>query len=112
MDIVRAMSREGKVTTEQLVAGPGRYLMCSRGSYGVTKLLDRIGPERVILVWSLWRGYWERRNWMRAWAESRGVAAQFIHSGGHAWPEDLDRLVEAVAANETIWVHTDERARA
>ena len=44
---------------------------------------------------------------MREWAERRGVEPQFIHSGGHAWPEDLRRLVDSVGAKETVWVHTD-----
>ena len=30
-----------------------------------------------------------------------------VHSGGHAWPEDLHRLTEAIAAEQTVWVHTD-----
>ena len=33
---------------------------------------------------------------MRTWAEREGVQAHFIHSGGHAWPEDLDRLEAAL----------------
>jgi len=85
-----------------------RFLMCMRGSYGVTKLFDKIGAANVDLVWSPWRGYWGRPDCaMRKWAERRGVEARFVHSGGHAWPEDLERLVAAVGAGETVWVHTD-----
>jgi ribonuclease J len=107
MDLARQMSRQGKVTTEELTATPGRFLMCTRGSYGVTKLFDVVGADRVVLVWSLWRGYWERGGGMRPWAARHGVEPRFIHSGGHAWPEDLDRLVAAIGAGETVWVHTD-----
>ena len=40
--------------------------------------------------------------------EQRGVEARFIHSGGHAWPEDLERLVTAIAPkHKPVWVHTD-----
>src|SRR5450830_630805 len=66
MDLAREMSARGRVSTEELVAEPGRFLMCIRGSYGVTKLFDRIGPERVVLVWSLWRGYWKRSQGLRS----------------------------------------------
>jgi mRNA degradation ribonuclease J1/J2 len=31
----------------------------------------------------------------------------FVHSGGHAWPEDLDRLVAAIDPEARTWVHTD-----
>ena len=60
IDLARQMSRQGRVSSDELAATPGRFLMCTRGSYGVTKLLDKVGAESVVLVWSLWRGYWER----------------------------------------------------
>ena len=44
---------------------------------------------------------------MREWAERRGVEAHFVHSGGHAWPQDLDRLTGAIGAKQTVPVHTD-----
>jgi mRNA degradation ribonuclease J1/J2 len=43
---------------------------------------------------------------MRTWAERDGVRAHFIHSGGHAWPEDLERLTDALRPRELEVVHT------
>jgi len=111
MDLAREMADEGRVSSDELAAQPGRYLMCARGSYGVTKLFDKVGPEKVGLVWSMWRGYWERDGCaMREWAERKGVRPHFIHSGGHAWPEDLRKLTSAIAAKQIVWVHTDFNA--
>ena len=108
MDLAHEMSEQGKVTSDQLAAEPGRYLICTRGSFGVTKLFDKVGADSVVLVWSMWSGYWKRDGSpMREWSERRGVEAQFVHSGGHAWPEDLRRLSSAIAAKHTVWVHTD-----
>jgi hypothetical protein len=108
MDLARQMSHQGCVGSDELAATPGRFLMCTRGSYGVTKLFDKVGADRVVLVWSLWRGYWERGGSMREWAARRAVEPLFIHSGGHAWPEDLDRLEAAVAPkHKPVRVHTD-----
>ena len=107
MDLARQMADEARVSSDELAERPGRFLKCTRGSARLTKLLDKVGPERVVLVWSLWRGYWERSSGLRDWAGREGVEPRFIHSGGHAWPEDLERLKSAVAAKETIWVHTD-----
>jgi ribonuclease J len=113
MDLVYEMGREGKVSSDALAADPGRYLLCARGSFGTSKLLDHVGSDRVSLVWSMWGGYWEREKCaMREWAEREGVGVRFIHSGGHAWPGDLARLAEAIAPRELITVHTAaERGR-
>jgi len=102
------MSTAGRVSSDELAAEPGKYLLCMRVSYGVTKLLDKIGPDRVLLVWSMWSGYWQRDGSApRAWAERHGTSAQFVHSGGHAWSEDLRRLEDALAARQVVRVHTD-----
>jgi ribonuclease J len=108
LDLVYEMKDRGKVTTGELAAQPGRHLMCSRGSFGAAKVLDKIGSDKVTLVWSMWIGYWNRPGCaMRQWADAKGVEPHFVHSGGHAWPEDLHRLVTAIAAKETVWVHTE-----
>lgn len=108
MDLVYEMSTNGKVTSDKLASEPHRYLMSVRGSFGMTKVFDKVGPQRVVLVWSMWRGYWEREHCaMREWAEREEVEALFIHSGGHAWPNDLERLAEAISARETVLVHTE-----
>ena len=112
MDLARQMADEGRVSSDELAERPGQFLMCARGSYGVTRLLDKIGPQQVVLVWSMWSGYWERGSAMREWAERLGAQAHLVHSGGHAWPADLERLTEVLAPTETIWVHTDRSATA
>ena len=57
-------------------------------------------------------GYWQRDGCaMREWPERAGVTVRFVHSGGHAWPEDLTRLVEAIQAKKVVRVHTDVGAR-
>jgi mRNA degradation ribonuclease J1/J2 len=101
------MKAEAKVSSDELASEPSRYLVSTRGTYRVTKLFEKVGIDHVVLVWSMWRGYWERNSRLCAWSERSGVVPQFIHSGGHAWPEDLRRLVEAIGAKKTIWVHTD-----
>jgi mRNA degradation ribonuclease J1/J2 len=45
---------------------------------------------------------------MRDWAQSKGVTIHSIHSGGHAWPEDLDRLEAALHPREIVPVHWDK----
>ena len=107
MDLARKMADEGRVSSDQLAAEPGRYLLCPRGSRGTTKLLDKVGADNAVLVWSMWSGYWQRGGAMSNWAQREGVDMHLVHSGGHAWPEDLHRLTGAIAAKQTVWVHTD-----
>ncbi len=108
MSLAADMAAQARVSSDQLTERPGDFLFCCRGSYGVTKVFDKIGPEHVELVWSLWSGYWDRdRSPMRQWAARVGVDVHFLHSGGHAWPEDLERLVTALRPRECVWVHTD-----
>lgn len=84
MNLAYEMSEQAYVGTRELVAHPGRFLMSVRGSTGVTKLFDRVGPDRLVFVWSLWGGYWDRNARLCAWAERAGVEPRFVHSGGHA----------------------------
>jgi ribonuclease J len=106
--LAREMSAHAYVGTPELVAHPERFLMSVRGGLGVTRLLDCVGPDRLVFVWSLWRGYWDRNERLREWADNAGIELQFIHSGGHAWPEDLERLVAALRPKRpVVWVHTD-----
>ena len=108
MKLVYAMKDAGKVSTDELAERPSRYLMSTRSGFGLTKVFEKVGAGRVELVWSQWSGYWKRDGCaMREWAEKRGASVHFIHSGGHAWPEDLARLAAAVAAKQTVFVHTE-----
>jgi len=106
MDLVYEMGRS-RASSDDLAEEPGKYLLCARGSRGTSKLLTHIGSGNVELVWSMWGGYWKRDGCaLRAWAEREGVRAHFIHSGGHAWPEDLERLAQALRPRELEIVHT------
>lgn len=108
MELVYEMKDHGKVSSDQLAAEPQRFLMCTRSNRGMTKLFDKIGSKKVELVWSMWSGYWQREGcMMRHWAEREEVRVRFVHSGGHAWPEDLDRLIRTISAREVELVHTD-----
>jgi ribonuclease J len=108
MQLVWDMRSAAKVSTDTLAENPGAYLMCARAGFGMTKVFDKIGPGRVSLVWSQWSGYWKRTGCpIREWSERTGVAARFIHSGGHAWPEDLKRLAEALQPEQMVIVHTE-----
>jgi hypothetical protein len=73
----------------------------------VTKVFERIGAERVVLVWSVWRVYWRRNCGLSPWADRIGRDAHVIPNGGHAWPQGLEYLVTAIGTKELTCLHTD-----
>jgi ribonuclease J len=109
-ELAGQMRGQAGVSSDAMAADPGHYLVCARGSYTNTQLLEKIGGGRVALVWSMWGGYWKRPKCpMRTWAKRAGVPPHFIHSGGHAWPDDIERLLAAIEPVEVVAVHTDTR---
>jgi len=107
-DLAREMSAHGYVDAREIIEHPGRFFMSIRGGMGATKLLERVGSDRLVFVWSMWGGYWDRNKRLRAWAETCRVEPRLVHSGGHAWPEDLKRLVSAARSrNPVAWVHIE-----
>lgn len=65
--------------------------------------------EDATWIYSLWPGYFERskplRN-LRSYLEDRGVRYEYLHTSGHAKLEDLKRLVDAVAPEMVIPIHS------
>ena len=94
MDLAREMSAQGTGLSDELAADPGALpAVRARQLRHDQAASTRSAPANVVLVWSMWSGYWKRDGCaMREWAEREGRRAHFIHSGGHAWPEDLQRL--------------------
>ena len=45
-----------------------------------------------------WRSMSKMESMCSGYWEHEGVEPHFVHSGGHAWPEDLRRLASALAA--------------
>ena len=65
--------------------------------------------EDATWIYSLWSGYFERskplRN-LRSYLEDKGVRYEYLHTSGHAKLEDLKRLVDAVAPEMVIPIHS------
>jgi ribonuclease J len=111
-DLACDMSRAGKVTNAQIAADPGRYLAVVRSNTPTLQLLNAMRePATTAVVWSMWGGYWEDDRYLRPWCEEHGVERVSIHSGGHASPADLQRVVDAIQPRRLVWVHTEANGR-
>jgi len=107
-ELAREMAREAKVSTAQLAAEPARFLAVVRSNAPTLRVLDALpDPSNSAVVWSMWGGYWDKDIHLRPWCEKRSVEPLSIHSGGHAHPRDLQRLITALNPRELKWVHTE-----
>jgi len=65
--------------------------------------------EDATWIYSLWSGYFERskplRN-LKSHLEDKGVRYEYLHTSGHAKLEDLKKLVDAMAPEMVIPIHS------
>jgi len=64
--------------------------------------------EGACYIYSLWEGYWNRGSFDRVadWLSRNSIHKQSLHTSGHADPEDLHRLVEAIKPEKVTPIHT------
>lgn len=76
------------------------------------QLMDEFSDLPTIFIYSLWSGY-IKKEWGKGAYDSQ--LAEFcdkhdaivMHTSGHAYPEFIEQVVEAVGADEVITIHTD-----
>lgn len=94
-------------------AGRGRFLALAKANRHLPKLLNALDVQAIhgdALVWSQWSGYLHDQHVMETEAAQRGLSIEHVHVGGHATPEDLHRLVEALCPKRLIPMHTGDVA--
>ena len=88
---------------------PERYLLLVRDT--MVKDLEReIGPsaDNALFFYSLWQGYWEDDSMtnLRGWVTTRQMDFRPAHTSGHADPDALRLLADALAPRQIIPIHT------
>lgn len=105
------MARAAKVEAKDLAAKPARFICLTRSSGATVALLRYLEKStRPEVVWSQWSGYWGRGGPVPRYCQQRGVSPLFIHSGGHATPEDLAKLVGRIRPKAVVPIHTEAAA--
>jgi ribonuclease J len=104
--------KKRKVTPEQLAADPGRFVYLARANKDTVDLLDRLGVDpSPTIVWSQWGGYLQKGGPVPEFCTRRGIEPVLVHSGGHAHPEDLARLVNRLQPKVVVPIHTEAASR-
>jgi ribonuclease J len=99
------------VFPEQVAAEPGRYVVLG-GMGGVNDLLHAGTVDGGAVMWSMWPGYLREPSGDRFLASVRAHAVPFTvdHTSGHAPVGDLQRLVDALAPQRVVPIHTEGAA--
>jgi len=108
-DLVDVMTKEAirrKISRDEIWASPDKMVV--RLSMGEMKRLanNMANKNKLHFVYSMWQGYLERDRNMAAFPKQYGCEWQSIHTSGHAWLEDLQKLTEIIKPDMLVPIHT------
>ena len=98
--------RTSRIYADEIEANPGKWVMLFRES--MTGDIDRLPPHTVTtLIYSLWPGYLDRdSNHLASWCRQQAIALEVAHTSGHADPNSLVRLAQALNPRMVVPIHT------
>ena len=108
-DLVDVMTKEAvsrKISRDEICAHPEQMVI--RLSMGEMKRLadQMVQSERTRFIYSMWQGYLERDPKMANFPAQYGCKWQSIHTSGHAWLEDLQKLTRKMKPDMLVPIHT------
>jgi ribonuclease J len=64
--------------------------------------------DNASFIYSQWRGYLEMGSYaaMEAWLDGHGIEMTYIHTSGHACPQDLKRFSDVLAPKALVPIHS------
>lgn len=83
------------------------------------KYIDEFPEQKPAIIYSLWDGYLDPRHkaYKAGWdsflkrQEAKGIKVKHLHTSGHADPEMIAKMIEAVDPKEAIYpIHTENAA--
>ena len=106
---VHDMFLDDQITLGEIRANPAKYIMIFRASMLDSDFSGELPPGSRCLF-SRWEGYLDQPDWQttRSKIEVAGGDLIHIHTSGHAFVEDLQKLVERIDPRKTVPIHTFE----
>ena len=97
--------RQSRLYPEDLAQQKERLVMTFRGS--MARDLEAAGClAGAAIVWSLWPGYLESDQRLQAFQARQALPLVHAHCSGHAYPLDIQRLVQAMQPKRIVPMHT------
>ena len=95
--------KKKKITLEEIVANPEKFVI--KGNWSINKqTFDAIDHDKLEIVFSMWKGYLDKPN---QFDDYKDVKLTPLHTSGHAYIEDLQKLVEKMQPKHLIPIHTE-----
>ncbi len=95
-----------KISREEICASAGNMVI-RLSVYEMRRLAEMIGDvEQSVFIYSMWQGYLERDPSMAEFPRNYGCEWISIHTSGHAWREDLQKLTQKIAPDRLVPIHT------
>ena len=98
-----------RITLEEIRSDPAKYTMVFRASMLDSDFGGQLPPGSLCLF-SRWEGYLDQLDWQTTQKkiEATGGNLIHVHTSGHAFVEDLEKLVKDIAPKKTVPMHTFE----
>jgi len=98
--------RKSKIVWTEMEAAPKEMVILSKDSYYFRIVLRKLNPPPdAKAIYSMWHGYLERSN-LRKSLGAHNIELIEIHTSGHAYVQDLKKLVIALNPRCLVPIHT------
>jgi len=99
-------AKSRKISREEICASADKMVI--RLSMGEMKRLADMTKDvgQSAFIYSMWQGYLERDPRMEGFPKIYGCDWTSIHTSGHAWREDLQKLTQKIAPDMLVPIHT------
>lgn len=97
-----------RLFAEHLAAEPSKYVLFGSFQAELGRLLVA-GPKIGAVVWSMWDGYLVGPSGVRLQEQLAAAQIPLVHhhTSGHARPQQLQELIEAMQPGCVVPIHTD-----
>lgn len=104
-----AAVRARRVHLEQMMLARNRWMLLGSYQREIHRLTASGALAGGAVVWSMWDGYLGQTSGlaMKRMLDSHGIPLLHHHTSGHAHPGDLRRLVDALAPELLVPIHTE-----
>ena len=104
-----AAVKERRVCGDDLAAGRSRWMLLGSYQREIPHLIHTGALNGGAVVWSMWDGYLDKPSGVRLRRLLDGAGIPLIkrHTSGHAGVADLKLLVDAIAPDRLVPIHTE-----